>query len=89
VSETTTKVVLDQATWRTHAGDWIAVQRGELVAAAETYYRILSLLAQVGISDPEDCDYVAWVPVDDRVKFERWRERVSAAQREFGRRLRG
>jgi hypothetical protein len=89
MSETTTRVVFDETAWRAHAGDWIAVVDGQLVAAAETYYRTLTLLNDGGVADPEDCDFVAWVPQDDRVRFDRWRERVTAAHREFRRHLRG
>jgi len=89
MSETTTRVVFNKAIWRAHAGDWIAVLGGELVVSGETFVRTLALLAEVGVTDPEDCDFIAWVPEDDRVNFERWRERVTAAQREFRRRLRG
>jgi len=89
VKATTPRMPLDETTWRAHAGDWIAVQGGDIVASGETYYQTLTAMGEAGIPDPEDCDFVAWVPEDHRAKFERWHTRVRAAHLEFRRRLRG
>ena len=80
---------LDERTWRAHAGRWIAVANGVIVASGERYYQTLASLRLEGIHDPEECDLIAWVPQDEKVPFERWRERALAAGREFRRRLRG
>ena len=60
VKATTPRMPLDETTWRAHAGDWIAVQGGDIVASGETYYQTLTAMGEAGISDPEDCDFVAW-----------------------------
>jgi hypothetical protein len=78
----------DERSWRAHAGRWIAVANGVILASGERYYQTLASLRLEG-HDPEDCDLIAWVPQDERVPFERWRERALAAGREFRRRLRG
>lgn len=81
--------LFDEPTWRAHAGRWIAVANGRIVASGERYYQTLALLRQEGVPDPEDCDFIAWVPQDEKVPFERWRDRALVAGREFKRRLRG
>ena len=80
---------LDERTWRAHAGHWIAVANGVIVASGQRYYQTLASLRLEGLHDPEECDLIAWVPQDEKVPFERWRERALAAGREFRRRLRG
>jgi hypothetical protein len=88
-TENEIRAPLDERTWRAHAGRWIAARHGEIVASGERYYEALASLRVDGGIDPEECDLIAWVPEDEKVPFERWREHALAAGREFRRRLRG
>ena len=88
-SESALNAPLDEQSWRAHAGRWIAVRSGVILASGERYYETLASLRTDSGIDPEDCDLIAWVPEDEKVPFERWRERALAAGREFRRRLRG
>lgn len=82
----------DATTWSRYAGRTVAVRLGHVLAVGDTQAEVWSALHGTPCPDPEDCDYVIWVPTRAATytpRFGDWERAARDVHREFTRRLRG
>jgi hypothetical protein len=82
----------DATTWDRFAGRTVAVRSGRVIAVGDSVQEVWHALRTTPCPDPEDCDYVVWVPTQAatyRPRFAEWEHGARDLHREFNRRLRG
>lgn len=82
----------DGSTWGEYAGKTVAVRAGHVLAVGESPASVWKQLRETPCPDPEDCDYVVWVPTQAlsyTPRFSEWERAARDLHREFNRALRG